>query len=69
MNLKEKQKNIYVFINSRETMFVEGQSSQQFSMSLNERERELKEFLKSSCPLNLKCGIIDDLVRTVSVEG
>lgn len=67
MNLKEKQKNIYVFINSRETMFVEGQSSQQFSMSLN--ERELKEFLKSSCPLNLKCGIIDGLVRTVSVEG
>lgn len=30
MNLKGKQKNMCVFINSRETMFVKGQSSQQF---------------------------------------
>lgn len=30
MNLKEKQKNMYVFIHSKETMFVEGRRSQQF---------------------------------------
>lgn len=38
-------------------------------MSLNERERGLKELLKSSCPLNLKCGIIDDLGKNSFYGG
>lgn len=47
MNLKEKQKNMYIFTDSKGTMFVERGSSQELWMSLSwtktETEKEVEQ--------------------------